>query len=53
MPDSSSINGHRVKIRGKYTGKVVPGSYMLRDGVEESAGEFQADAKQIIARLMK
>lgn len=45
--------GHRVKIHGKFTGSVVPGAYMLRDGVEESAAEFSADATQILARLLK
>ena len=45
--------GHRVKIRGKFTGKVVPGVFMLRDGIEESAGQFQADAAKILARIFK
>ncbi len=45
--------GHRVKIRGKFTGRVVPGVYMLRDGVEESAGQFQADAGKIMARIFR
>lgn len=45
--------GHRVKIRGKYTGTVVPGAHMLRDGLESSAGSFRADAEKILARIFK
>lgn len=43
--------GHRVKIHGKFTGTVVPGRYMLRDGIEDSRAGFVADANQILARL--
>lgn len=43
--------GHRVKIRGRYTGAVVPGQYMLRGGVEGSAAAFQRDAQAILARI--
>ena len=43
--------GHRVKIGGKFTGNVVPGRFMLRDGVQESADNFVADAEKILARI--
>lgn len=43
--------GHRVKIRGKYTGTVVPGAFMLRDAMDTCAENFQADATRILARL--
>ena len=43
--------GHRVKIHGKFTGNVVPGRYMLRDGVQESADNFVADAEKLLARI--
>ena len=43
--------GHRVKIHGKFTGTVVPGRFMLRDGVQESADNFVADAEKIMARI--
>ena len=45
--------GHRVKIRGKFTGTVVPGVHMLRDGVQQSADDFAADAEKIIARIFR
>lgn len=43
--------GHRVKIHGKFTGKVVEGSHMLRDAIDESKDNFQADAEKILQRL--
>lgn len=43
--------GHRVKIHGKFTGGVVEGAHMLRDAIDESKDNFQADAKKILARL--
>lgn len=43
--------GHRVKIHGKFTGTVVPGRFMLRDGVQESADNFVADAEKTLARI--
>lgn len=45
--------GHRVKIHGKFTGKVVPGVFMLRDALEESRAQFVTDANAILARLFK
>ncbi len=43
--------GHRVKIHGKFTGGVVEGAHMLRDAIDESKDNFQADAEKILARL--
>ena len=43
--------GHRVKIHGKFTGRVVEGAHMLRDAIDESKDNFQADAGKILARL--
>ena len=43
--------GHRVKIRGKYTGTVVQGVYMLREAVDACADNFQADATRLLARI--
>lgn len=43
--------GHRVKAYGKFTGTVVPGVHMLRDGVQQSANDFVKDAEQILARI--
>ena len=43
--------GHRVKIHGRLTGNVVQGRFMLRDGVQESADNFAADAEKLLARI--
>lgn len=43
--------GHRVKIHGRFTGNVVQGRFMLRDGIQESADNFVADAEKILARI--
>ena len=43
--------GHRVKIHGKFTGKVVAGRHMLRDAVDGAAGSFAADAEKILANI--
>ena len=38
-------------VWGKPTGKIRPGRFMLRDGVQESADNFVADAEKILARI--
>lgn len=40
--------GHRVKIRGKFTGKVVAGRYMLRKAIDETKANFAQDSKAIM-----
>lgn len=45
--------GHRVKVHGKYTGKVVPGRHMLRDAVKEQEQYFQQDADEILKGLLE
>lgn len=40
--------GHRVKIHGKFTGKFVPGRYMLKKAIEESKANFAQDGKAIL-----
>lgn len=44
--------GHRVKVHGKFTGKVVPGQHMLRDGMQEAAQTFEEDAQAIFEELL-
>ncbi|MBQ7705879.1 MAG: HK97 gp10 family phage protein [Selenomonadaceae bacterium] len=41
--------GHRTR-NGK---SVVPGQFFLRDAVDESRAQFQADASRILARLFR
>lgn len=43
--------GHRVKVHGRFTGKVVPGRHMLRDAVDEKAKSFPEDAQEILEGL--
>ena len=45
--------GHRVKIRGKFTGKVVRGAKMLRRGLIESRRTFATDSKAIMNMIFK
>ena len=40
--------GHRVKIRGKFTGTFVPGRHMLRKAVDETKANFAQDGKAIL-----
>ena len=40
--------GHRVKAKGKFTGKVVPGRNMLRNAVEETKANFRQDGMAIL-----
>lgn len=40
--------GHRVKIRGKFTGKVVKGRHMLKDAVDETKTNFRQDGMAIL-----
>ena len=40
--------GHRVKIRGKFTGKFVPGRHMLRKAVEETKANFAQDGRAVM-----
>ncbi len=40
--------GHRVKIRGKFTGKFIAGRYMLKKAVEETKANFAQDSKAIM-----
>ena len=40
--------GHRVKIRGKFTGKVVQGRHMLKNAVEETKANFRQDGMTIL-----
>lgn len=44
---------HRVKIHGRFTGTVVPGQFMLRDAIDDSANSFVADAEKILARIFR
>ena len=44
---------HRIVAWGHDTGRVKEGVYMLRDAVEESRGQFVADASRILARLFR
>ena len=41
-------HGHRVKIRGKFTGKVVKGRHMLKNALEQSKANFQQDGTAIL-----
>jgi HK97 gp10 family phage protein len=43
--------GHRVKIHGKYTGKVVPGKKMLHTALDETEENFFDDASEILRGL--
>lgn len=45
--------GHRVKIHGKFTGKVVKGAKMLRRGLIESRRTFATDSKAIMNMIFK
>lgn len=45
--------GHRVKIRGKFTGKVVKGKKMLHRAMDETKANFMEDATTIIGGIMK
>ena len=45
--------GHRIVAFGHDTGRVKEGVFMLRDAVEESRGQFVADASRILARLFR
>ncbi len=40
--------GHRVKIREKFTGKVVQGRHMLKNAVEETKANFRQDGMAIL-----
>lgn len=40
--------GHRVKVRGKFTGKTVAGRRMLRSAIEESKASFKQDSEAIL-----
>lgn len=42
---------HRQFAWGHDTGRVYPGTFMLRDAVDDCAENFQADATAILARL--
>lgn len=44
--------GHRVKIRGKFTGKFIKGKHMLRDAFRETEQAFPADAEAILRGLL-
>lgn len=44
--------GHRVKVHGKFTGHIVPGRHMLRDGMEEAKETFADDAQDIFEELL-
>ena len=44
---------HRIVAWGHDTGRIQPGNFMLRDAIDESAAQFQADAVKILARLFK
>ena len=43
--------GHRVKIRGRYTGRVVEGVYMLRNAVDECEQNFNSDLQMMMSRI--
>jgi hypothetical protein len=45
--------GHRVKIHGKFTGKVVPGDKMLHRAVDETKANFIEDASEILGGIMR
>lgn len=40
--------GHRVKIHGKFTGKVVAGRHMLKRAMDETKANFAQDSKAIM-----
>ena len=40
--------GHRVKVHGKFTGKMVAGRHMLRSAIEESKASFKQDGVAIL-----
>lgn len=43
--------GHRIVAYGHDTGRFYPGTFMLRDSLDDLAANFQADATAILARL--
>lgn len=45
--------GHRVKIHGKWTGKVVKGKRMLHKAFDETKDNFTEDAVAILGAIMK
>lgn len=45
--------GHRVKIHGKFTGKVVAGRHMLKKGIEETQSQFAQDTKAILKTIFE
>ena len=45
--------GHRVKVHGKFTGKVVPGQRMLHKGLAETKDNFLEDAKEVLGAILK
>lgn len=45
--------GHRVKVHGKYTGKVVKGKMMLHRAFDEVKANFFEDATAILGAIMK
>lgn len=45
--------GHRIVAWGRDTGRVKQGEHFLRDAIDESADNFQRDARQIVARIFK
>lgn len=45
--------GHRIFAWGRDTGRVKQGEHMLRDAIDQSADQFQTDARQILARIFR
>lgn len=45
--------GHRVKIHGKWTGKVVKGKKMLHKAFDETKDNFLEDGVAILGAIMK
>jgi hypothetical protein len=45
--------GHRVKIHGKWTGKVVKGKRMLHKAFDETKDNFTDDAMAILGAILK
>ena len=46
-------HGHRIKIRGKFTGRIVAGRHMLKKGIEQSRAQFQQDGMAILNSIFK
>ena len=46
-------HGHRVKINGKFTSKVVAGKHMLKKAIEESQSQFDQDGRAILNSIFK